>query len=291
MEFSLNHKNNNIDITGHANPVMVDGKPLVLSYSRVSTFQKDRSRYYMSYKLGVRDPQNIYMAIGSVFDIIAKHRVLGQVLTDDEVVAKLDANRSYDPGEALIYGKAVWNIYESTGQFSELMSTLEDADMFSVTGDYTLNVGGLMIRGLPDLWYVKNGMTTVLDWKVNGVMKPGSAKRNAGCMYYIEDKGKQYINDGQRPAPAAVYAAQLDVYRNLMNRLLPESRCDVGVISQFYYPWYAHYVYRIEACPSFWDSAQACWDAEINGTIISPERKAELDGMVKMFGQGALAMV
>jgi len=142
------------------------------------------------------------MAIGSVFDARVKAELSSRLGLDQcsfELLFEEQVQEHRD--EALRLGNVVYDKYVEYGGLADLEIELCGADEVQLVGkserivegegrrDGMIKSGSVKCLGYPDLSYVLNGVTVIVDWKVNGIMSAASP-----CKGYVksvrEKKGR-----------------------------------------------------------------------------------------------------
>lgn len=188
-------------------------RPLFISPSALSTFEKDRQEYFMRYLSDVRPPsmpQTEPMSAGSAFDAYAKsyihsklfgkgHRDAPKYDLDTIFESQVESrNRDF----ARKAGAYCFERYQNSGALADLMLELNksvDEPRFefevkgviqgnreSVTGIH----GGVPLLGRPDIRFVNSeGAHVILDWKLNGFCGKYNLSPMPGYVMLREDCG------------------------------------------------------------------------------------------------------
>lgn len=169
--------------------------PEYISPSGLSTFEYDRSEYYLKYCADIRPPrmpQTEPMAIGSAFDAYVKahlaENIFGEVREGHSFEEMFEQqveeqHRSW----AREHGKWVFDSYVKSGALADLMLELELAVEeprfeFKVEGivSFETYIDGIKILGKPDLFFKTKHAHVIHDWKVNGYFSKSGQSPKAG---------------------------------------------------------------------------------------------------------------
>ena len=163
-------------------------KPKYISPTSYSTFNDDRTLYYLRYLAEnrlPRDPQTRPMAVGSAFDAFIKAYLYKNLIGSKDPAFKFEAlfeaqveeqNRDW----AMENGRLVFGAYLKSGAPADLMATMSKSIIeprfeFIVYGviegqrEGVDNNISVPIHGRPDLFFInETGAHVIYDWKVNG---------------------------------------------------------------------------------------------------------------------------
>lgn len=153
--------------------------PKYLSPSQIALWHSNKDEYYLQHLAETRaprQPQAIYMSIGSSFDAYVKSAMYETLFGkgadprfefDAIFTEQVEAhNRDW----AREHGQYVFDCYKQCGAYDELLELLQQskyAPQFEFTATGTINEVPLL--GKPDLRFVhSSGAHVILDWKVSG---------------------------------------------------------------------------------------------------------------------------
>jgi len=239
-------------------------EPHPLSYSSLSTLEKNPEQYYVEHLAGTRPPkeaQSPPMAVGSAFDAYVKaelHAALFGRGADEryEFGAIFESQvEEHNWDFALRAGKHVFKAYRLCGAFSDLLEHLK----LSTTPprfEFRLDaeIGGVPFVGKPDCQFVpdfgEGAIEVVYDWKVRGYCSKYGASPSKGyavCLDGFEapkhtrSHGKEHglylarqfkgmtINAGFMETCSTAYADQLCLYGWLLGETPGDENIVLGI--------------------------------------------------------------
>lgn len=162
--------------------------PKFLSPSSVSKWRSDRVAFYKKYLADIktpREPQAIYMGVGSGFDARVKSeimtRLMGKPLMPGSAyhfptLFKKQVEHHHRD-RVMKISKKVWDSYVFSGAFESLFQDIKDSPYVPLMEEgLTKKVGDATLFGYPDLAYIdrSSGLMVITDWKILGsASKPG----------------------------------------------------------------------------------------------------------------------
>lgn len=152
-----------------------------LSPSAISKWEDSRDVFYIHYlseKKRTRDPQEVYMAVGSAFDAFVKNAihvdVFGKSATEG---SQFDFQPLFESQvepqcreDAFRIGQHLFDEYTKSGAYGHLIADIVQSH-YAPQMEFTINgeVDGVPLLGKPDLRYItKGGIHVIADFKVNG---------------------------------------------------------------------------------------------------------------------------
>ena len=176
-------------------------KPKFLSPSSKSRWQSNRTGFYLKYLADVkqpREPQAIYMGVGSGFDARVKSEIMTRTLGTSLVAGSkyhfetlFEAQvEHYHRDRALKISTAIWDAYVASGTFEALWKDVERSPKPPLMEEKVENeVAGVPLLGLPDLVYVDADslLDVVNDWKIMGSSPEGSGASPAQGYMIVRD--------------------------------------------------------------------------------------------------------
>lgn len=256
-------------------------KPKHLSYSGLSLWETDRKAFYFQYLAEneiPRDPQTRPMAAGSAFDAYVKAYLSQRVLGHSDLDAMFEKEvqpQHWDFGRKA--GVQLLRTYLRSGSCRELLQKLEDAESVSFESTITREVGGVPIKGKPDLEYDN----VILDWKVSGYCYGGTTSPKPGYIMCRDGwRGKQSRSHGKpHKEPRTLedsnpaWADQLATYSMI------GCGSKNGVIHQLCGPAdkirVAEFEGPITRCQDMLNRFQECWDTIHKGQIFDDPEQAD----------------
>jgi len=167
--------------------------PTYLSYSSLSTFEKNSEEFFIKHLAETRAPrvpQERPASVGSAFDAYVKaalHEALFGANNDPKYTfealfeAQVEAhNRDWAREE----GKYVFDCYQRAGQYDTLLELLKKAiEPPQMEFEVRCLILGVPFLAKPDLRFVLEGpLKVVHDWKVNGFCGKSATSPNKGYM-------------------------------------------------------------------------------------------------------------
>jgi len=266
------------------------------------------------------------MGVGSVFDYLAKgalaYYVNGvgvETELDADVVASLDQSKAYDVSEVVTLGRKVFQQYCRAGLLKVLVDKLlavkASGGQWSAAGNDRRLVRiadrDVWLTGKTDLWYqwgpnadISVGALDgqILDWKVSGILKPGSKKPCTGWTYGFDSLGGRLNPEGVPFSPGKwdeEWISQQWIYSLITPFWDGGSR---GYsIEQCCWPWWYTYHWSSVDLDSRFskvveraqDRLIGVVDAELSGwdAVLGEARRAELDLLAQSYGYLALEML
>lgn len=185
-------------------------KPRFLSPSSKSRWLCDRAGFYLKYlaesKMD-REPQAIYMGVGSAFDAQVKSEIMVRAMGKP-----LIAGSTYDfpalfeaqvehhhRDRCMEISRVLWDTYVACGAFESLWKDIERSPCAPMMEERVEGViGGVPLLGLPDLVYIDADslLKVVDDWKILG----SASKIGGGAS---PPQGYKIVRDGWvgKPSP------------------------------------------------------------------------------------------
>lgn len=238
--------------------------PRALSYSSLSTLEKNPEEFYLQHLAEVRaarEPQTSAMAVGSAFDAYAKaalHSAIFGPGTDPkyEFIAIFDSQvESHNRDFGLKAGMHVFNCYQFCGAYKDLLDQLLQSIEpprfeFTVTRD----IGKVPFTGKPDCRFVldlgEGLIDCVYDWKVRGYCskygtspskgyaicldcfkadKPSRSQGQEHGLYLAKQFRGMTVNAGYMETCCPAYADQLCLYGWLLGEKPGDETVVLGV--------------------------------------------------------------
>jgi hypothetical protein len=177
--------------------------PEFLSPSSKSKWLADRVGYYLKYLTDVkqpREPQAIFMGVGSGFDARVKSEILTRVMGkpllsgsayDFETLFEKQVEHHHRD-RSLALSTEVYDSYVASGAMDALMKDIEKSPSAPMMEERLKGVvGKSTLLGLPDLVYIDaiSGFKVICDWKILG---SASAKGGGAS----PPQGFQIVRDG-----------------------------------------------------------------------------------------------
>jgi hypothetical protein len=186
-------------------------KPLYLSPSAISLFEKSKEDYYCRYIAPVKpalDPQTQPMALGSALDAYAKAAFIkdltGADTFEELFISSVEIhNRDFAKSE----GKLIFEVYKKYGVYDQLLRDLQNSPVqprfeFELKG----TIAGVPLLGKPDIfYYTADAKPVILDFKVNGYQSKSfispmsgytnvlpEAKNHPDCLFASYGEHKKY---------------------------------------------------------------------------------------------------
>lgn len=197
-----------------------------LSPSSLNMWIRNPQEFYTKYVVGgPREPQNRYMAVGSSFDAYVKghlsKRFLGRDTTEELFESQVEAqNRD----ASRVVGKRLYDAYVRLGCLTDLIEEMASGTdhrfEFTVSGTVNGEVGGVVLLGKPDVYYLnKEGVPVILDFKVNSNAspKPGYVRLRPGGKPHKDATLIRHLGgmiNGRKPLELVSedWARQLSIY-------------------------------------------------------------------------------
>lgn len=162
-----------------------------LSPTSYQCYLRDPKEFYIRYMANVkppRPPQTPAMAIGSAFDAYIKAFLIERLGLKggsfEEIFESQVEPQNRD--ECLVSGKYVFDEYIKSGALADLLLDLKDTSPhFEDCVQKT--VWGVPLLGKPDIWFVKNSLGVVFDWKVSGYYSKSAPSPKPG---YVKCAGR-----------------------------------------------------------------------------------------------------
>ena len=162
-------------------------KPKFLSPSSKSRWLSNRTGFYLKYLADTkmpREPQAIYMGVGSGFDARVKseiaHQMFGKPEDGDEFHFETLFEKQVEHhhrDRSLDISTRVWEAYSASGAFEALMEDVRKSPTKPEMEQRVENtVAGVPLLGLPDLEYTdwRSELKVINDWKIMGSNPTGS---------------------------------------------------------------------------------------------------------------------
>ena len=164
-----------------------------LSPSSIALWQKNQEEFYVKYaSKRPREPQTDAMSVGSAFDTFIKAE-LGQLSNEERADLYVKQVEPQWREQAEEWGEANMSLYRECGALDDLRADFKSCGgtgvKLDIEGDITANVGGVPMRGKPDIVFTSEIGHGILDWKVNGYLSKWGASPKAGYLRLRGGKG------------------------------------------------------------------------------------------------------
>ena len=304
-------------------------KPVNLSYSSMSLFEKDKEEFYLKYLAGNRPdkiPQEHPASIGSAFDARVKSELataLGVPGNEYEAlfIAQVEPqNREF----ARPAGDYAFEEYKRCGAYDEILAVLMTATDVQFESKVDRVVGGVPLSGKPDLRFIINPRGTpiqvILDWKCmghcsknttsptkgyrlvrdcGGWPKPSRNNGEAHNLYLAYDHHGFEISAGSMETCSQKYADQVTMYGWLLGAEPGDDNVVVMIDEIAAKPAEPRPLLRVANHRArvtrkyqleLLERAKRCWDAIQSGHIFSDLSREDNDARCELLDDTAASL-